>query len=164
MESHKSKQLQSLYQRLANLSLKASVNNLKKMELVLTRDAFLPTRTLGKLYADNVFECFTCEDKYRTPSEAKVPGETAIPKGRYKVVITLSNRFKRELPLLLNVPNYDGVRIHSGNTEADTEGCILCGSTRNDSGVFSSRIATNNLILKIRNAINSGKEVWITIR
>ena len=134
------------------------------MELVLTRDAFLPTRTLGKLYADNVFECFTCEDKYRTPSEAKVPGETAIPKGRYKVVITLSNRFKRELPLLLNVPNYDGVRIHSGNTEADTEGCILCGSTRNDSGVFSSRIATNNLILKIRNAINSGKEVWITVR
>jgi hypothetical protein len=134
------------------------------MELVLTRDAFLPTRTLGKLYADNVFECFTCEDKYRNPSEAKVPGETAIPKGRYRVIITLSNRFKRELPLLLNVPNYEGVRIHSGNTEADTEGCILCGSTRNDSGVFSSRIATNNLILKIRNAINSGKEVWITIR
>ena len=161
MESHKSKQLQSLYQRLANLSLKLSVNNLKKMELVLTRDAFLPTRTLGKLYADNVFECFTCEDAVR---DKKIAGETAIPKGRYRVIITLSNRFKRELPILLNVPNYEGVRIHSGNTEADTEGCILCGSTRNDSGVFSSRIATNNLILKIRNAINSGKEVWITIR
>jgi hypothetical protein len=131
------------------------------MELVLTRDAFLPTRTLGKLYADNVFECFTCEDAVR---DTKIAGETAIPKGRYRVIITLSNRFKRELPILLNVPNYEGVRIHSGNTEADTEGCILCGSTRNDSGVFSSRIATNNLILKIRNAINSGKEVWITIR
>ncbi len=161
MESHKNKQLQSLYQRLANLSLKLSVNNLKKMELVLTRDAFLPTRTLGKLYADNVFECFTCEDAVR---DTKIKGETAIPKGRYRVIITLSNRFKRELPILLNVPNYEGVRIHSGNTEADTEGCILCGSTRNDSGIFSSRIATNNLILKIRNAINSGKEVWITIR
>ena len=131
------------------------------MELVLTRDAFLPTRTLGKLYADNVFECFTCEDAVR---DAKIHGQTAIPKGRYRVVITLSNRFKRELPLLLNVENFTGVRIHSGNTEADTEGCILCGATRNDSGVFSSRTATNNLILKIRNAISAGREVWITIR
>jgi hypothetical protein len=141
--------------------LELDLKRLKRMELVLTRDAFLPTRTLGKLYADNVFECFTCEDAVR---DVKIKGETAIPVGRYRVVITMSNRFKRELPLLLNVPNYEGVRIHSGNTEADTEGCILCGATRNDSGVFSSRTATNNLILKIRNAISAGREVWITIR
>ena len=146
-----------IYKKLFELDLK----RLKKMELVLTRDSFLPTRTLGKLYIDNVFECFTCEDTVR---DAKIPGETAIPKSRYKVVITLSNRFKRELPLLLNVPNFEGVRIHSGNTEADTEGCILCGKTRSDAGVFESRLATNNLILKIRNAIQAGREVWITIR
>jgi len=131
------------------------------MEIVLTRDALLDKRTLGKLYVNNVFECFTCEDTVRP---VKIKGQTAIPTGKYKVVITLSNRFKRELPLLLDVPNYEGVRIHSGNTEADTEGCILCGLKRNNEGVFDSRTATNNLIIKIREAINRDSEVWITIR
>jgi hypothetical protein len=131
------------------------------MEITLTRDTLLEQRTLGKLYVNNIFECYTCEDTVR---EQKIAGITAIPAGRYKVVITLSNRFKRELPLLLNVPNFTGIRIHAGNTEADTEGFILCGKTRNNEGVFGSRVATSGLIKKIREAINRGSDVWITIR
>jgi len=136
----------------------------KRMELELIRDIYAPTRTLGKLSVNGVHECFICEDVVRKPNEAKVHGKTAIPAGRYQVVITLSNRFKRELPILLNVENFTGVRIHSGNHEGHTEGCLLPGKTRNESGVFSSVLATNNLILKIRNALEKGEQVWITIK
>lgn len=133
------------------------------MELELIRDIYAPTKTLGKLSINGVHECFICEDVVRKNGE-KVYGQTAIPAGRYRIIITLSKRFKRELPLLLNVPNFEGIRIHSGNTEKDTEGCLLPGKTRNESGVFSSALATNELILKIRNAITAGQEVWITIK
>lgn len=75
--------------------------------------------TIGELLIDGVFECFTLEDKER---DVKIKSETAIPKGTYKVIINQSNRFKRLLPLLLNVPNFEGVRIHSGNTNHNTEG------------------------------------------
>ena len=135
-----------------------------RMELELIRDIYAPTRTLGKLSVNGVHECFICEDVVRKPGDAKVHGKTAIPAGRYQVVITLSNRFKRELPILLNVENFTGVRIHSGNHEGHTEGCLLPGKTRNESGVFSSVIATNNLILKIRTALDKGEQVWITIK
>jgi len=131
------------------------------LELYLERDMMLPNRTLGKLSINGVHECFICEDAVR---DTKVHGQTAIPAGRYEIVITLSKRFKRELPLLLNVPNYAGIRIHSGNTEAHTEGCLLPGRTRNDTGVFSSVLATNELILKIRTALSEGRKVFITIK
>jgi len=164
VESHKNKQLQSLYQSLQRLNLleKARRSNMKKdnLELHLERDIMLPNRTLGKLSINGVHECFICEDAVRP---TKIHGQTAIPAGRYEIVITLSNRFKRELPLLLNVPNYAGIRIHSGNTEAHTEGCLLPGRTRNDTGVFSSIPATNDLILKIRKALTEGRKVFITI-
>ena len=136
----------------------------KRMELELIRDIYAPTRTLGKLSVNGVHECFICEDVVRKPGEAKVHGKTAIPAGRYQIIITLSNRFKRELPILLNVPNFEGIRIHSGNHEGHTEGCLLPGKTRNESGVFSSVLATNNLILKIRTALDKGEQVWITIK
>ena len=160
MASRLNKPLQLLYQRLANLNVKLVS---KPMELLLIRDIFAPQRTLGVLYVNGVKECYICEDVVR-PNGEKVYGKTAIPEGRYEVKITMSNRFKRELPLLLNVPNFEGIRIHSGNHEGHTEGCLLPGKTRNASGVFSSVIATNNLILKIRSALNSGKKVFITIK
>lgn len=152
--------LQNLYARLSRVSVKLAS---KPMELSLIRDIFAPQRTLGVLYVDGVKECYICEDVVR-PNGEKIYGQTAIPEGRYEVKITMSNRFKRELPILLNVPNFEGIRIHSGNHEGHTEGCLLPGKTRNASGVFSSVIATNNLILKIRTALQSGRKVFITIK
>ena len=78
--------------------------------------------TLGKMYIDGVDMCYTLEDVVR---EEKVYGETAIPAGRYRVDVTYSNRFQCDMPLVLDVPNFEGIRIHPGNTDKDTHGCIL---------------------------------------
>ena len=91
--------------------------------------------TIGILKHDGKQICFTLEDKVREipgkpVDQWKVPSRTAIPSGEYDVVITMSNRFKRLMPLLLDVPGFAGVRIHSGNTHEDTEGCILLGTGR----------------------------------
>lgn len=98
------------------------------MKIVVRRLHHSDTTTIGEMQVDGVFQCYTCEDIER---ELKVPGKTAIPKGTYDVIINMSNRFKRLMPLLQNVPNFSGVRIHPGNTAEDTEGCILVGRTRN---------------------------------
>jgi hypothetical protein len=112
--------------------------------------------TIGELLIDGVFECFTLEDKERP---VKIKGETAIPKGTYKVIINKSNRFKRLLPLLINVPNFEGVRIHSGNSNHDTEGCILVGQTRNKNYIGQSRKAFDKLFKKMQAA----KDITLTI-
>lgn len=116
--------------------------------------------TAGRLYQ---LECFTLEDQERLE---KAPGKTAIPPGKYEVVVTFSNRFQKLLPLLLNVPGFSGVRIHSGNTAADTEGCILVGGddgNPRDGWLGRSREAFAPLFAKIQAAIASGEKVWITI-
>jgi len=82
--------------------------------------------TIGKMYIDGAKFCDTLEDKVR-PYGEKVWGKTAIPAGTYKMVITWSERFKRKLPILLNVPMFEGIRIHGGNTAEHTHGCILLG-------------------------------------
>ena len=107
--------------------------------------------TIGELLIDGVFECFTLEDKERP---VKIKGETAIPKGTYRVIINESNRFKRLLPLLIDVPNFEGVRIHSGNSNHDTEGCILVGQTRNKNYIGQSRKAFDKLFKKMQAAKN----------
>jgi hypothetical protein len=103
--------------------------------------------TIGELSIDGKFECYTLEDKER---DVKIKSETAIPKGEYKVIINQSNRFKRLLPLLLNVKNFEGVRIHPGNTNHDTEGCILVGTTRSKDFIGSSRVAFQRLFKKMQ--------------
>lgn len=107
--------------------------------------------TIGELLIDGVFECFTLEDKERP---VKIKGETAIPKGTYRVIINESNRFKRLLPLLIDVPNFEGVRIHAGNSNHDTEGCILVGQTRNKNYIGQSRKAFDKLFKKMQAAKN----------
>jgi|TARA_R110000868_G_scaffold37447_9_gene132451 hypothetical protein len=109
------------------------------------------TSTIGELLVDGIFECFTLEDTERA---IKIKGETAIPKGTYKVIINQSNRFKRLLPLLIGVPNFEGVRIHSGNTNHDTEGCILVGQSRNKNFIGQSRKAFEKLFKKMQKADN----------
>jgi hypothetical protein len=124
------------------------------MELRLVRNQYSPASTLGELHVDGRFECFTLEDRVRS---AKVPGATAIPPGRYEVSVTWSNRFKRPLPLLMNVPNYDGVRIHTGNKAEDTEGCILVGRKRLADFVGESKVAFEPLFQKIEDALRREK-------
>lgn len=132
------------------------------MELRLERKQYKPGSTIGRLYVDGVFECFTLEDGIRTH---KVYGETAIPAGRYAVVINYSPRFKTRLPLLRDVPRFEGVRIHPGNTPANTLGCILVGRNwkQGAEAVTASRIAFTPLQQKIEVALERGEPVLLHI-
>ena len=95
--------------------------------LIITRYHFDETFTSGIATLDGKFVGYTLEDKVRElkTKADKVPGKTAIPKGIYKIIVNVSNRFKREMILLQNVPYFEGIRVHGGNTHEDTEGCIL---------------------------------------
>jgi hypothetical protein len=131
------------------------------MELRLSRRWSTEESTIGELSIDGdaAFRCFILEDVVRP---AKVHGKTAIPAGRYQIVITKSPRFGRLLPLLLDVPNYSGIRIHPGNKAGDTEGCLLPGDTRGPNFVGSSRAAFNRLYPRIKAALAEGA-AYITI-
>jgi hypothetical protein len=133
------------------------------MELLLKRDDLSETRTLGKLYVDGAYECETLEDKQRADDERKVFGQTAIPLGRYEVKITHSPRFGCDVPLLLNVPGYEGVRVHPGNTADDTEGCLLVGQSRGADRIDASRAAYNALFPKLKAALDRGEHIFITL-
>lgn len=116
------------------------------MKLKLQRIFKAETYTIGKLFIDGVYFCDTLEDKVR---DVKIKGITAIPTGKYKVKITMSNRFKKLMPLLIDVPNFEGVRIHSGNTSEDTEGCILVGKNSETGKVTNSRNTFEKLMLEL---------------
>ena len=134
-------------------------------EIVLNRQTYTSQTTIGVLTYGDKKTCFTledvCSDKnfdgdLDDASEAKVKHETAIPAGRYKVIVTYSNRFKKPLPLLLDVKGFEGIRIHPGNTKANTSGCILPGLTKAENAVYSSRVAFNALFDYIKSVV--GKE------
>lgn len=121
---------------------------LTKMKIKLVRIAFKDTYTIGKLYVDGVYFCDTIEDKDRGLDDSmtvreilnkKVKGETAIPTGHYNIEITYSPKYKRMMPLLIGVKGYSGIRIHSGNTSKDTEGCLLVGKNTKVGMVLESR-------------------------
>ena len=96
------------------------------MKLLLDRVEYDTDATIGQLFVDGQFECLVLEDTVRP---VKIAGKTAIPAGTYHVLLTHSPRFKRRLPLLVNVPGFDGIRIHPGNSDSDTEGCLLPGES-----------------------------------
>jgi len=121
------------------------------------------TCTIGELLLDGDHECWTLEDVMR-PDGIKVQDETAIPNGTYRVIITYSNRFQRDLPLVCDVPNFSGIRIHPGNSASQTSGCLLVGAGKTRDSVTDSRAAFDVLFTKIRNAIERGEEVFITYR
>lgn len=142
------------------------------MELLLKRNVFTDKSTVGDLYVDGVHFCYTLEDKDRgltqtTPldilNQKKVFGTTAIPTGTYNVVTTMSEHFGRVLPLVENVPGYAGVRIHKGNTDANTEGCVLVGKSKGVNVISESADAFNALFPKIQEALNKGEKVTLTI-
>lgn len=138
------------------------------MELKLSRKWLTKQSTIGELSVDGVFECFILEDHFPSPY-VKVFGKTCIPPGRYQVVVTNSPHFSQmaghpvDLPLLLNIPGFEGVRIHPGNTAADTEGCLLPGRIRQVDKVLESTLAWTALFDKIKAALAKGEHVWITV-
>lgn len=117
-----------------------------QMKLKLERFDKQEYYTGGKLYINNVFECYVLEDAIR---DVKIPGKTAIPFGTYKVILSHSPRFRRVLPELLDVPNFTGVRIHRGNTVRDTEGCLLVGRSLQGYFLEESKLAFDALMLKL---------------
>lgn len=130
------------------------------MNLKLKRTEFTDKSTIGELSIDNQFFCYTLEDVVR---EEKIKNETAIPAGEYEVTVTYSPRFKRYLPLLIDVPNFSGVRIHPGNTDRDTEGCILVGTTKGEDFIGNSRAAFNKLYPIVVHATQNSGKVFIEI-
>lgn len=137
------------------------------MELLLKRETFTAESTIGRLFVDGVFECFTLEDCVREiegqPVEQwKIKGITAIARGRYRLQLHHSPKFGT-VPMLVDTPGFTLVYIHWGNTAKDTEGCILVGKKQGRDVIESSRDAFHSLFGKIVDAINRGEEVWITV-
>jgi hypothetical protein len=138
------------------------------VHLNLIRDPSYNSATVGRLLIDGIFECWTLEDQVREDDSQqvevwKVRGQTAIPRGEYVVVIDFSNRFRQEMPRLLNVPGFDGIRIHAGNTHADTEGCILVGKTKGTDRVGMSRAAYCALFDKLERAYTNKEQITMEV-
>ena len=137
------------------------------MKLTLKRIALRQTYTIGKLYIDGVYFCDTIEDKVVDVdksgkfegNEKKVYGESAIPYGIYKVIVTLSPRFKRFLPEIINVPNFDFIRIHAGNTAKDSHGCIIVGQNKEVGKVLNSRFYEQKLVGMLKGEKNITIEI-----
>jgi hypothetical protein len=120
------------------------------MLYTLKRTTFTEHSTVGELWRDGVRLCYTLEDFDRDMTKdwmlyiilkTKVPHETAIPRGTYDLLVTDSVRFKKPMPLVAGVPGFEGIRIHSGNSDADTDGCILVGETAGHDFISQSRLA-----------------------
>lgn len=135
------------------------------MELTLNRIFLGSSATIGELLINNKHLCDTLEDRVR-PEGEKVYGKTAIPEGTYEVKLTHSPRFKKILPEILNVPNFSGIRIHTGNSSKDTEGCILVGTWdgEKEDWVGSSKIAFDELMTLLEEATNNKEKVTITVK
>lgn len=132
------------------------------MKIIVVRDQCNADCTTGQLFIDDKFQCFTLEDVVRDPG-VKIHGQTAIPVGTYRVAITPSPRFKRDLPLLEDVPGFSGVRIHPGNTAEDTEGCLLVGTQRTAHQVLNSRVAFEALFVRLQAAQSAGEPIELEI-
>lgn len=122
-----------------------------------------PKYTIGKLSIDGHYFCDTLEDTVR-PAGVKIPGRTAIPAGKYQIEITESIRFNRLMPIIKDVPGFSGVRIHSGNTAEDTEGCILVGFNRVKGKVLDSRKTFQKLFKILIVAVRGGENLEIEIK
>ena len=120
------------------------------------------TYTISRLYVDGAYLCDTLEDCIILG--VKVAHVSAIPRGTYEIIWTYSNRFKKFMPLLLDVPNFKGIRIHSGNDAEDTDGCILCGKNKVQGKVLDSKLWTGKLYSLIQSAMAGGERVWITLQ
>lgn len=138
-----------------------------QLQLNVDRVDLGDNHTGGRLYVDGEYFCDTIEDKDRRLEDGgeKIFGETCIPRGIYEVIIDHSPHFGEDLPHILNVPQFSGVRIHSGNTDKDTEGCILVGEkgTQHGDWISNSRATFAKLFKKIQTAIDEGRKIILEI-
>jgi hypothetical protein len=136
------------------------------MHLALHRIHRTGDATIGEMYLDGTFFCYTLEDVVRDlgpNGEGKVWGQTAIPAGTYAVALTLSPRFGKIMPRLLNVPFFTGILIHKGNSPKDTHGCILVGDVRGEDTILQSTAAYERLFPKLAGAVERDEDITITI-
>lgn len=141
------------------------------MKLKLIRKYFKDTYTIGDLYIDGQFFSNTLEDKNRDlnkngkfdDDEYKVSSETCIPFGTYKIIVSMSPKFGRELPRLLDVPNFEGILIHRGNTPSDTAGCILVGENKTPGRVINSTMYETKIVKLMKEALLKGENISIEI-
>lgn len=155
------------------------------VELKLHRHYKGPDYSIGRLSVDGKYFCDTLEDTDRGLTDKdstgeivrrKIYGRTAIPRGRYKVVLNVKSprysqpRYKNTygsidgyLPRLLNVKGFEGILIHVGNTHTDTDGCILVGKNTQVGRVTQSKVTFHQLYKKLREASRKGEQIWITI-
>lgn len=134
------------------------------MRLELKRIAKREGYTIGRLSVDGRYLCDTLEDRVRDLArERKIPGETAIPEGTYKVVVNISPKFKRMLPRLLNVPHFEGILIHRGNTAGDSAGCILVGENKVKGRVVNSTYWEKYITDMLLEAQAKGCEITIKV-
>ena len=138
------------------------------MKLKVLRTTEGDNFTEGKFFINDVMRFYTVEDTDRHLEDGfeKIYGETAIPRGNYRVVISYSNRFKKDLIEILNVPQFTGIRIHSGNSSKDTEGCIIVGLTNtqdDDNWIGDSKKAYEELHAEVKEALVRGELVTIEI-
>ena len=128
------------------------------MTVTIHRKEFTENSTIGEMFLDGVFLCYTLEDKDRNLKQTdsllwiktkKIYGKTAIPYGTYDCDFTMSPAFHRVLPEIKNVKGWSGVRIHAGNTDADTLGCVLVGKKKAYDKIFESRLALQEFFLKV---------------
>ena len=135
------------------------------MYITVNRIFKASTYTIGELSVNNKYLCDTLEDRVR-PTGEKVYGETAIPSGTYTVTLSYSNRFKKTMPEILNVPNFSGIRIHCGNSSKDTEGCLLVGKWdgKTENWISDSKNSYNKLYSLLEEAFNKKENITITIK
>lgn len=135
------------------------------MYIIVNRIFKASTYTIGELSVNNKYLCDTLEDRVR-PTGEKVYGETAIPSGTYTVTLSYSNRFKKTMPEILNVPNFSGIRIHCGNSSKDTEGCLLVGKWdgKTENWISDSKNSYNKLYSLLEEAFNKKENITITIK
>ena len=142
------------------------------MELNVKRIARKDGYTIGRLFINNEYFCDTLEDTDRGLKDTmqvneilakKVKAQTAIPTGKYDVILTFSPRFKRVLPLLLNVPGYQYIRVHNGNRPDSTEGCLLVGENKIKGQVINSRATLEKLMSVLLECEKRKEKISITV-
>ena len=142
------------------------------MKVKVRRRYLGPEYTIGSLYIDERYICDTIEDKVRDfnkdgdlndPGEQKVYGRTAIPYGTYAMDLTMSPKFTRLLPLIMDVPHFTGIRIHRGNSAEDSAGCILPGENKIKGRVIHSTEYEVLIVKEMMKAIRYGRTISITI-